>query len=1631
MQPIENDISSSLRAPPDTDRPRPPVETRVQCLPMGELSWENFERLCYRLVGQQSEVEHCARYGVQGEAQEGIDLFARLSSGRYYCWQAKRHKSFGAAKLRDAVTLFLDGPWAEKTDEFILAVQASLQSAVVQREIEKQTERCEQRGIAFKAIDGEELSENLRGHPLLIDDFFGRPWVQSFLGDDVAEQLGTRLDGGEFAKAREQLASIYETQFHLFDPGGFGTISEADGTRPLSLLERFEVPDIMVREHQTVSSSEGNESAPDRSAEDTLSRTGRTGIPPESARAKFGEGYSRARRIGATDWVQRGERFVLLGEAGSGKSTMLRVIALEILAMSGSGSRLVPQWKDLLPIHIPFSSWVSQVERKGHAISLLEMVGLNLQSLMTAQLDAFIGRAIDERRILLLIDGLDEWGNEQSARTTLSGLITLVETHGLSAIVTGRPRGTDKIGAIPAGWTRGTIAPLSSSQQVSIASRWFSRHVVGSSNHTQKAIAELRTQQFSGEVSRDQNLSIIATVPLLLVGLIALALRGQILPRTRTEIYNELIRVLLELHPANRAVAAGDTQSRFRHTDDPDQRRAAIARLAFHLRRETGGGNLSKNEARAVLADFLTDAEGYALPPADAAGAAREILAVNSETQGLIIEKAHDEFGFVHASFEEFLCAEYVAGLPFHEIEKFVQENAKSSRWRNVISHLLSGLSRRDEIEKLIDVIMAVGIDDDEYSQHHRDRLLDEASVAVVAKAPQAARKLVEATIMRIEKGDWMPARRGALASLLSYHADSTLSEIISPRIARWFPAPASYRPPLLDELGNWDASDEVFEVLWRALQDEDHSVQRSAAAAFARCFGGSDTVRTKVVEGLCKTRDLGNACALLECLALGWKDDASLRPLYEEAASKRSGDLQLVGILGLAQLGQQTSEMREILLRGTSFWSDVSYPYRDLAAALLMKYWNDDDDLVESALAHHRNRHNSPWEHDVATAFLMEVPTERIEVRRWIVEQLSGKFPFNIIRDDRVWAQVGRFAEADPEVRLAANSYWTSPERRLIDLHKARHYVARVADTEVAAALKSALSEEANKTDKYWAVTALLEGWGRDHPDVDEALTSLMDEPDEELFDVAAYLPVLLRDNSQAREQLLRMSTNPQLRRDMLAAGLKAAGCDGSDEDVVSAIMAESSHRGRIYDPAPTLFSAFGSNPRVRALAKRRMLEPDAPITSIAQAFPNDPEFQEAIFAAAVPLPVELRTQCVEFISSSSHNAILSQQLTKCLNENDGELRVRMTIARCESASQSEYDELEHELLKAAVAVGPDHSEIRAAALAGLVTLDRLEGLAALTEGDKPVRLSTGGLSESIPTVERLICGRLASLEAAFGTELQERISGFGRHNFADILCAAPNASSAARRAFLELFEKNELPKNPRAIRALSEVMPKSDLLLKACLNVLDAGEHYNRSALVNAEIGLILQEQFVDNDDVPSRLMHQKGFGASVASTIALAVYDPGNTTLPKFQTLEDWRHEFGVWALGATIAGRTVDTEKFCHFVEAMVTRNWHNEFDAQQFANRAIIQRLREDNEATTEFERWISIDANPSVSGSAARYLVAAGLLAPKSKERINSLLTEARNGQQLPIAGFDPIAEEWRALRATLLDALAGAAEAR
>ena len=164
------------------------------------------------------------------------------TDGTYRCLQAKRQRVFGATKVKDAVNLFLEGEWAGRSNEFTIAVQAGMGSVAVQREIEKQAQRLRDRGIRFQVFDGDKLTEVLRGHPAIIDDFFGRAWVKAVVSAEAGYALGARLDGGELARVRQQLARYYEAHFQTIDPGSFGSAAD-NGTRPaLTLLERFVKP---------------------------------------------------------------------------------------------------------------------------------------------------------------------------------------------------------------------------------------------------------------------------------------------------------------------------------------------------------------------------------------------------------------------------------------------------------------------------------------------------------------------------------------------------------------------------------------------------------------------------------------------------------------------------------------------------------------------------------------------------------------------------------------------------------------------------------------------------------------------------------------------------------------------------------------------------------------------------------------------------------------------------------------------------------------------------------------------------------------------------------------------------------------------------------------------------------------------------------------------------------------------------------------------------------------------------------------------------------------------------------------------------------------------------------------------
>ncbi|MBY5091434.1 hypothetical protein LJU39_11160 [Citrobacter freundii] len=102
------------------------VHSVTMTLPFAELTWENFEKLCYRLAGKDADVESHSLYGRAGQAQQGIDIFARKRNGRYNTWQAKRYKNIHITILIAPVRHFCQAAGRLKRISFILSYNVLL-----------------------------------------------------------------------------------------------------------------------------------------------------------------------------------------------------------------------------------------------------------------------------------------------------------------------------------------------------------------------------------------------------------------------------------------------------------------------------------------------------------------------------------------------------------------------------------------------------------------------------------------------------------------------------------------------------------------------------------------------------------------------------------------------------------------------------------------------------------------------------------------------------------------------------------------------------------------------------------------------------------------------------------------------------------------------------------------------------------------------------------------------------------------------------------------------------------------------------------------------------------------------------------------------------------------------------------------------------------------------------------------------------------------------------------------------------------------------------------------------------------------------------------------------------------------
>lgn len=1599
-----------LTSPPDGAFPLPPVQTAAMSLPFGELTWENFERLCYRLAGRAALIDTVARYGRQGQAQEGIDIFARKTNGRYEVWQAKRYKSFSADQIRKAVKAFTTGSWVGKADKLVIAIQANLDDVKIQDEIEKQTELLAKSKIALVVLGGDRLVDQIRPFQDLVLAFFGRSWLKAFYGELADPVVSAKLDGEEFARARAQISRLYTARFSDLDQGIIASrfAGSSAPQRPIALLDRYAMPDVYIRDRADQPSQPS-----DKSPSEASSRKSADGQPQHTRAAE-----TEVRRVAVDGWLFDADQFAVVADAGAGKSTLLRCIALDILGAQTVFPALGSRWGDRLPIIVSFAKWARATAEKGSEVGLKELVDASLQPLLTVDLVGLVNRAIDESRIVLIVDGLDEWSAEQAARLTLQTLLTYVEVHHIPIVASGRPLGLRKIGTLPQSWKTAELAPLSTTQQRTLAQTWFD-HLVSESQEadgTPSSVATWRTDRFLKELQTDRALGELAETPLLFVGLLALAVRDIALPRNRTQAFQSLIRLLLEIHPESRATAAGDVSSRFVAARSTDLRQAALGALAFASRRDGGDAGYSRSVARSAIREYLIAANGYDASRADAV--ADEILAVNAETIGLIVEKGPNDIGFAHASLEEFLSAVHIHSWRFSELLAFVTEHAGDPRWRNVLRDLVALNTRTSEID---DIVAAIeGADLDVLGAINRRRLLAEITFSPSAIASGTAHRLASQAFEFVEGLGAEVERIAILRLALNGLGDPVLNAALDERIGRWAPRTLKYTAHLYQALSRWEADPALLEILMAALKDEEREGARTAAQVLAAKFSDQADVGARLRAMICGTSNLNFVAAALEALVLGWPGSAT-DEMVANARSSRSPLLRAVAIWAKVMRQQHDAVDRQDCLQMIGFHSPLDYTERAIANEALFAGWPDDDGIVADALKTLGYGGPAPdtIDRDLAVQYLLNTTPGRSTVQTWILDNLKQEHPF-VLLGGATWRALVKYCDSSTAIREAVIMFIGAGTRKYRE-REVWDIIAYVKDDRLRDyAIEQALGSE--RSGQYWSLLPLVEGWA-DDPVVQKVFDQILARSDDELDMVVALLPRLYANPAHARDRLLRVARDvPNARYDLIAGALAALGVNGDDSEAVEALLPHAQGPSQAFANADSVFTYLATSPKVREAALARLAESDPPLAQIARGMPDDPTVRAYVANMVHAAPRALRSVIVAACGTSAdRNPPLFELLADYDREVDFQLKVQLAIDFYKlHYARGSAEALIPRLQAEAERRGPDYEEYRATAFAGLVAIHSPATIRQGAAAEREIHIGSFYRSGVSSALCSLIVDNWDELKEALGDDFAEKqlktLDGTAWSNLARF--AATNAS--ARRDFVSWCEKVDQI-DLSALKVLAEVAPKSDALRRHVQRVLERrsdDRNFLPSLLAAASI---TREQFSDPAGLEAAVGRLKD-RRDLYSALALSIIDPSNPILhARTITAIELCKTHGEWLGGVEMAARLEPPEMVVEVIHGLADRRVYPHWD-KGLPLETLIDRIIRDPETRDVLRESLDGQLSAGAFCASAKMLAAAGVLDASGWDLCAQKLLAEQANPGVPIAVLDISSDQIRPLSHVLTD---------
>lgn len=1612
-----------LQEEPEGKAPGPPVRTRAGLLlPFGELTWENFERLCLRVSERGAKVEAAWSYGKSGHTQHGIDILIRLPDSTYHAWQSKRYKSIRNSDVKASVDYFIKRKWGREASHFVLAVGCEFSSPKVIDAIEEARISLQAEHITFEALDARQLTDRLRNEPELVDDFFGRPWAEAVCRPEALAKLVQRLSRFDVADLRGKLRSCYTSWISTVDPGLPIISQDRQGrTRAtVAMTDRYIQPDLIfeVSEAAGPISSRTLQFAADAERRDAA-ESGRRQYRAAGHEEPHRRALLAERRIGFDEYLCSRTQSLILGDAGSGKSSLLRFLALDILSDRPILKVTKERYRGTLPVWLPFALWMRMSEDRRGPVSIEDVIAEFFRAQGEPGVAEDMRRAIASGgHIILLVDGLDEASDSNAAQTLVAILTAFIERKNIPIVATSRPHGARNLAGLGGSWSRSSLAPLSDDQRHALATLWFRileafEAEPGATNPQIAARARRRADGFISALQGNSGITRLSQTPLFLLSLINLHSRGQNLPRSRFAASREIVAQLMEHQPRRREVSA--LSSFHSSAGEPRLRDRVIADFAFALQSEELRGPIPDAAAidDAIARSALLIGQRQGASEGTAEVGARAIFSFTEERAGLLVNKAPGHIGFLHLSLQEYLSARHLMQFSLQEKLSFVSANATSLRWREPILYLLSMTTNEIETGQLVQAIENAPAHDVTAQAIH-DALLTDAVFADFSHDLNIVRRIAAKCFSELELTAWGSRQRDLLGAAVDGLFSESIGHFCRMKLAEWTPDRHGYdRSGAIRAILTWDAplKSKAIPALFRCLRSENESVWREAAQSLPIIAERSLETKRELLRLARKPPSVETAQAAIFSIGLGWTKDEDVGAVADALRASDHSGLCLDAIRIRARRGEANdadlNRYLGIAFSRDQFFNSIVAP--DLAEYFAKHHRELFSERLEAAIAGIKGDNIGRMIPLVGSLFLCD--PNSVVAERELLQILSHD-----------WALYQIFSRGDFPIQRIT---WTAQLVARIEAHlegKERHSdheLYWISKAMPLPTLKQRFMEELRRPQhlSFWASRALVEVWGKDDSDVRNLFASLLDAGPEALSEVGEELPLVIEDRTACRAALLRGLRSAK-RCDFLLRGCKNLGITADDEEVVRAALEAGTRKmAPVYRDmwASSIIDTFGAHPDVRMIATTELMRRDGALSAVARSYFSDPEMCDLVLGVLCPLDEGTRMNLVRNLESASpSNDAAFELLGMARQDTDGLVCGECIIGWVEAAlargavSDTEVDWLENEL----DTVGPEYEKRRTAAVVGLLLTGNIERFVKAKRYDgKELDVSANPDLTKDDLYLRRLLARWPELTQAMGSESEilERFNITPERTLQAIHSGVPNADRLFALLMKKVPDDRHLD-NIALIVALAEHAPRGnamrDLLTSLLTKQYPARTAGNYWASLRA--GEIFAEYFRSDQEMRSRVLsafNANAKNAAAAGALAEVLLREDDPVLGEMlaQKVRGLRYDVGThFKLMAALAP--------CEDFIASVVQIFRDGLDIDNWSlpywTPALVRRVKTDPELQEKILAALADASNPShkvtLLALLSRGMGRSDKLALYAKDELRRL-----DEQLTPAIGFD------------------------